>query len=1157
MYFLKHLKIRGFAVYIIPFFIASILLFSYPRPTEAAGGVVWDPGNNIPNVASAFADSSFAVKELALDTVAWQLANMAIKRIASQTVNWINSGFQGNPAYVTDPGQFFLDLGDNVASKYLSETSLNNLCAPFKAEVRLALVKNYLSDTGQTYSCSLSTLKNNYDQFMQDFSVGGWDGWFELIESSQNNPYGSYLDTKNQLTIQIGSDQAKYSEQLSWGRGILSYETCPEGQTVTQQQIDDGLAMGDPNYIGWNAGDCWVKKQTVTPGSVIEGQLNENLSSGLKRLEVADEINEIIMALLNQLIGRVVGGIGNGLRGASQGPNPYTSQLTSETEQGNYDTSKYLSCTQQPDTVDANGNVIPGQLDCDMNQQPPTPAPNIPAPGEGYCMPDGRGGYRCTVVPPGTTPVPGPIPPGGQCSYTPGNGAPNMFSIVQQVASERPGDLANSCQQSGGSSAFIDEVVRRLHASDPRFGWNGKRGDVNDLSQDAVSYFYGPGTSVSTGDTRVYVIDIISSVCPSGNAGASWTDVTQATIQAGTTGAYVYPGGSVAVADINDPGPSCVGGGTTGGGGSCMPGGMGNDAGAPSTINESQIVWGDADISGWPVTASLSVSVSGNSINLNYDRANTWPNVYYQMFAPDPVVGNAWVVAWRNGAWHASTFEWLRPGQTSKGLDNLIGADGTLVSPLGNFSPRVGELYGFVVSTPARGGNRGPINERSNVALLVWPGPVCTSTGTTPGGTPPPGGTTGGAPVVSSISPSSATSGLTTVTLSGTNLTTTVQFFGSNGQRSTVVGTLNSTATQVSVMVPAGIPIGYATVRVYRDANTVSNGVLLNITATSGGTTLPSTQPTSTWRPSQTINGWWPRISPNGRYVAYGDFPESWVTDLQTGVNYDFSTPADLVGITHMCIGGQWITPTRLTFVCESNDLPRDNMYRYEVDFSGPTPGLPVRTTENTSIIAGNEFVARDGHWASFIANASMRLAKDNQIVATGVGGATDISGSQVVHACDNTNAMICLRTGTTLTRTFGTLAPLNQMTMTAGYIVYGGYGPVRGITPLGNDVNLRLSPNFNEGGGRSQGIRTGSAAQIVLVNGTYWVATVAWDPIGGGAYIFLRPWGSNTAIVLNAPAVSLDVQVVGTNFIIGYNNDRGGMAVITVPINSPRILIP
>lgn len=249
------------------------------------------------------------------DSVAWYAAKLIVKKLTAQTVNYINSGFKGNPAYVTDPGQFFLDTADDVASKLLSDTSLNKLCTPFKASVRLALVKNYISED-ENYSCTLTTLKNNYDEFTRDFSQGGWDGWFEVTQNSQNNPFGAYASAQNKLGMQIGTEKNKYEKQLDWGQGFLSFEKCKTrqyGPTETSGLLPaTNLGAGTIAPVV-NPGDC-LEKETVTPGSVINDQLKKVLGSGVDALNAADSINEIFGALVDQLFIKMINGA-KGLRG--------------------------------------------------------------------------------------------------------------------------------------------------------------------------------------------------------------------------------------------------------------------------------------------------------------------------------------------------------------------------------------------------------------------------------------------------------------------------------------------------------------------------------------------------------------------------------------------------------------------------------------------------------------------------------------------------------------------------------------------------------------------------------------------------------------------------------------------------------------------------
>ena len=84
--------------------------------------------------------------------------------------------------------------------------------------------------------------------------------------------------------------------------------------------------------------------------------------------------------------------------------------------------------------------------------------------------------------PPGGPSAPPAPNPGGQLPL------PNMEALVNQVAAENPGALANSCQNAGGSWEFMDLVVDRLRKTDGRWGFNCKRADCGDISQDVVDY---------------------------------------------------------------------------------------------------------------------------------------------------------------------------------------------------------------------------------------------------------------------------------------------------------------------------------------------------------------------------------------------------------------------------------------------------------------------------------------------------------------------------------------------------------------------------------------------------------------------------------------------------------------------------------------------
>lgn len=109
--------------------------------------------------------------------------------------------------------------------------------------------------------------------------------------------------------------------------------------------------------------------------------------------------------------------------------------------------------------------------------------------------------------------------------------APNRIDVVNSVAEQCPGLVLQD-------HAFTDAVVMELRRRYPAENWgrNGKRGNANDPSHDAIFY---PTTQSPFGGA---VIDIIGSA-GAPNASPAWIDQTDPTIAAGTTGVWVAPSG--------------------------------------------------------------------------------------------------------------------------------------------------------------------------------------------------------------------------------------------------------------------------------------------------------------------------------------------------------------------------------------------------------------------------------------------------------------------------------------------------------------------------------------------------------------------------------------------------------------------------------------
>jgi hypothetical protein len=257
-------------------------------------------------------------KTCILDGIATLIAKTIIQALTKSIVTWINSGFKGNPSFVQNPIKFFSGIADKVAGNVI-EGIAPFLCSPFRLNIQLALATS-ISSPGDDLSCTLTDVENNFNNFV-DSSVGSgsWDNWFNITQNPQNNPYGAMLIAQNKMKASIETAQGKYQMQLDWGKGFLSFEDCSSDNDYwySSDPNDKQVYYEDNQPVyGVQAGDnnCVTK----TPGAVIESQLENTIGSDLRGLELAQSIDQIVAALVGQLMTQALGGIG-GLLGANSG----------------------------------------------------------------------------------------------------------------------------------------------------------------------------------------------------------------------------------------------------------------------------------------------------------------------------------------------------------------------------------------------------------------------------------------------------------------------------------------------------------------------------------------------------------------------------------------------------------------------------------------------------------------------------------------------------------------------------------------------------------------------------------------------------------------------------------------------------------------------
>ena len=340
------------------------------------------------------------IKSYVLDGLAWHIAKMMVQQITASVVSWINSGFQGSPSFLTNPGGYFANLGDQVTGDFIANTGiLSGLCSPFNVDIRLSLA---LGQAGygqvENYTCTLNSVIANVKNstvngasiqgFMNgDFKQGGWPAFISISEPN-NNASGAYLQAHSDLLRRIGEKQGTVNQQLAQGSGFLSWQDC---NTVTPAQAQAVAGMtGNTNSLasfqnatnqnsvntsllnvqqgGFGGSDIsgnitggspvgaakapvlnlgsgssiqtktdasgatsYQDCQTKTPGSVINGQLEHVLGSGVDQLNLANSINEIVDSLLAQLVNKILQtGLGSVTTHPSGVTQSYITQLSVE-----------------------------------------------------------------------------------------------------------------------------------------------------------------------------------------------------------------------------------------------------------------------------------------------------------------------------------------------------------------------------------------------------------------------------------------------------------------------------------------------------------------------------------------------------------------------------------------------------------------------------------------------------------------------------------------------------------------------------------------------------------------------------------------------------------------------------------------------------------
>lgn len=275
-------------------------------------------------------------KETWLDGLAWTAANVIIDQFGDALVTWIQNGFEGSPMFLSDPEGFFRDTANQVSGAIIDEMDLEWLCEPI-GPLRIKMDFFFPGTDRAKYRCTFNDIVDNFQnmadrddisdwldidvnirqnnivrEYGNDFRNGGFLMWL-MSTKPKNNDVGRVVQAADnayaaaRVSVEMGGFQLKLNS------GFFGVKKCIEEvpNMVTEVEYDPLDPDNPYKKTELQDGMKCAKWETKTPGQLVQSQLNSVVDKDKQRLQVADEIDEIIGTLATTMMGWLVTG-GNG-----------------------------------------------------------------------------------------------------------------------------------------------------------------------------------------------------------------------------------------------------------------------------------------------------------------------------------------------------------------------------------------------------------------------------------------------------------------------------------------------------------------------------------------------------------------------------------------------------------------------------------------------------------------------------------------------------------------------------------------------------------------------------------------------------------------------------------------------------------------------------
>ena len=226
-----------------------------------------------------------SAKERALASISGAMKQEVVQKVNKSTIDWVNNGFDGKPAYMTDPYSVLRTTTEKVVEDVVyGDYSLKHISPDFELPLKFAINDYYFGQKPGELSYQPVSTVNKYE----DDEVFSWSKFLDMGTNPANSLFSNYYNLIDDIDRVVGERGSNLQEEIDRGKGYLSLRQCEDGWEY------DGSSEA--------AKHCKI----VTPGYTIAEQVNKAISSDVDRVIFANEVDELMGVLVDGLLSKTL-----------------------------------------------------------------------------------------------------------------------------------------------------------------------------------------------------------------------------------------------------------------------------------------------------------------------------------------------------------------------------------------------------------------------------------------------------------------------------------------------------------------------------------------------------------------------------------------------------------------------------------------------------------------------------------------------------------------------------------------------------------------------------------------------------------------------------------------------------------------------------------